>query len=68
MSQVIESLAQWKTWLEREYPGVSFVESETSPPGLNAVTAGVLVGRYHTQRAPAYGVVFDQPRSCGGRF
>jgi hypothetical protein len=67
MNRVIESLGEWMARLEHEYPGVRFVETSNRLAGLNAVTAGVLVGRYHKQRTPAYGVVFDQPRSCGGR-
>jgi len=53
--------------LEREYPGVRFHHTDSHPPGLNAIIAGVLVGRYHSERDPAYGVLFAQPRSCGGR-
>ncbi|MGD2138851.1 MAG: hypothetical protein PVH25_00530 [Burkholderiales bacterium] len=67
MSQVFHSLEEWTETLSREYPGVQFQPSEKHPKGLNAITAGVLVGRYHSERNPAFGVVFDQPRSCGGR-
>lgn len=67
MSRVIDSLQAWTEFLERHYPGVRFERTESHPPGLNAITAGVLIGRYHSHRDPAYGVVFDQPRSCGGR-
>ncbi len=67
MSRVIHSLDEWTAFLEREYPGVQFRESDGHPRGLNAVAAGVLVGRFHAHRSPAFGVVYDQPRSCGGR-
>jgi len=67
MSRVIESLEEWKTFLEREYPGVRFAYTSSGPGGLNAITAGVLVGRYHSARIPSFGVIFDQSRSCGGR-
>jgi hypothetical protein len=67
MSRVIHSLEAWAELLEREYPGVLFQHTESHPPGLNAVSAGVLVGRYHSERDPAYGVVYTQARSCGGR-
>jgi len=67
MSYVIHSLEQWAAFLEREYPGVRFRHTQGHPPGLNAVTAGVLVGGFHTHRDTAFGVVFDQPCSCGGR-
>jgi hypothetical protein len=67
VSRVIRSLDDWTTFLKREYPGVRFQYTEGHPPGLNAMSAGVLVGRYHSRRNPAFGVIFDQPRSCGGR-
>ncbi len=67
MNRVIDSLGQWTELLQREYPGVRFDHTDQHPPGINAVTAGVLVGRYYTERKPAFGVVYDQPRSCGGR-
>ena len=67
MNRVIESLEEWTDLLKSEYPGVHFDHTDGHPPGINAVTAGVLVGRYHTARTPAFGVVYDQPRSCGGR-
>ncbi|MGH8630293.1 MAG: hypothetical protein ACREU7_05950 [Burkholderiales bacterium] len=67
MSKVIEDRAQWRAFLSREYPGVAFSDNEGHPPGINAVTAGVLVGRYYSAQTPPYGVVFDQPRSCGGK-
>ena len=67
MSRVIDSLEEWKTFLEREYPGVCFDYTSSEPVGLNAVAAGVLVGRYHSARTPSFGVIFDQPRSCAGR-
>ena len=56
MSRVIDSLEEWKTFLEREYPGVRFDCTSSEPAGLNATSAGVLVGRYHSQRDPAFGV------------
>jgi hypothetical protein len=67
MSRVIHSLEDWTKLLEREYPQVRFEHADKHPAGLNAIVAGVLVGRYHSQRDPAFGVVFAQPRSCGGR-
>lgn len=67
MSRVVDSLEEWKTILEREYPGVRFDSTSSEPAGLNAITAGVLVGRYHSARTPSFGVIFAQPRSCGGR-
>jgi len=66
MSRVIQSREEWAEFLKREYPGVRFHESQGHPPGVNAVTSGVMVGRYHSQRHPPFGVVYDQPRSCGG--
>ena len=67
MSHVTHSLEEWTELLQREYPGVRFQHTAGHSPGLNAISAGVLVGRYHSERDPAYGVVFAQPRSCGGR-
>ena len=67
MNRVIDSLEEWTELLQREYPSVQFDRTKSHPPGINAVTAGVLVGRYHSQRDPAFGVIYDQPRSCGGR-
>lgn len=65
--KLIDDRAQWQAVLAREYPGVVFSESGGAPPGINAVTAGVLVGRYYAAQNPPYGVVFDQPRSCSGK-
>jgi hypothetical protein len=67
MSRVIEKRADWEAHLAREYPGVAFSENGSTPPGVNAVMEGVLVGRYFSARTPPYGVVYDQPRSCGGK-
>jgi hypothetical protein len=67
MSKVIGDRARWQDFLSREYPGVTFAEDDSTPPGVNAVTEGVLVGRYFSARTPPYGVVYDQPRSCGGK-
>ena len=67
MSRVIDSLEEWTGFLEHEYPDVLFEPTAGHPPGLNAVVSGVLIGRYHSHRDPAFGVVYDQPRSCGGR-
>lgn len=66
--KLIESREDWEARLRREYPGVAFAESGGHPPGVNAVIAGVLVGRYYEAKQPPYGVVFDQPRSCGGKI
>lgn len=67
MSRVIQSREQWRDFLACEYPGVQFDENSGHPPGVNAITQGVLVGRFYAARAQPFGVVFDQPRSCGGR-
>ena len=67
MSRVMNSRRQWNEFLEREYPGVRFDENSGHPPGVNAITQGVLVGRFFTSRAQPFGVIFNQPRSCGGR-
>jgi hypothetical protein len=67
MSRVIHSRHQWNEHLKQEYPGVHFVENGGHPPGINAITGGVLVGRFFSARTPPFGVVFNQPRSCGGR-
>jgi hypothetical protein len=65
--KVLETRGDWEANLRREYPGVAFVETRDQPPGVNAVAAGVLVGRWYSVHQPPYGAVFDQPRSCGGR-
>ncbi|HWP25139.1 MAG TPA: hypothetical protein VNL39_02215 [Xanthobacteraceae bacterium] len=67
MSRVIDDRAEWQAFLAREYPGVRFSEDDGPAPGVNAIIEGVLVGRYFSARTPSYGVVFDQPRSCGGK-
>jgi hypothetical protein len=67
VNKVIEKRSDWQAILVREYPGVQFAAHDGHPPGINAITAGVLVGRYYTGRVPQYGVVFDQPRSCGAK-
>ena len=56
MNRVVDSLEEWTELLQREYPDVRFDRTDSHPPGINAVTAGVLVGRYHTERKPGYGV------------
>jgi hypothetical protein len=66
--KVIDALGDWEAQLRREHPGVALTESDRHPPGIDAVTGGVLVGRYYSMRQPPYGVIFDQPRSCGGRI
>jgi hypothetical protein len=60
-------LAEWQHALRREFPGVRFEAAQTHPAGINAVCEGVLVGRFYEAHRPPYGVIFDQPRSCGGR-
>lgn len=65
--KLIDSQAEWESYLRREYPGVAFADDQRNPPGVNAVAAGVMVGRFYTSRSPAYGVIFDQPRSCSGK-
>jgi hypothetical protein len=67
MNHVIHSRREWQDCLEYEYPGVRFEENGGHPPGVNAIIAGILVGRFFTGRKPPFGVVYDQPRSCGGR-
>jgi hypothetical protein len=56
MNRVIDSLEVWTELLQREYPGVRFDHTDNHPLGINAVTAGVLVGRYRSQRDPSFGV------------
>ena len=58
---------EWQAALRREYPSVQFEDANTHPPGVNAVCEGVLVGRFYSSANPPYGVLYDQPRSCGGR-
>ncbi len=60
-------LAEWQRVLRREYPSVTFEYVDNHPRGVNAVCEGVLVGRFYESHVPPYGVIFDQPRSCGGR-
>ncbi len=67
MSRVFKLRREWADCLEREYPGVCFEENSSRPAGINAVKAGVLVGRFYTGRQQPFGAVFDQARSCGGR-
>ncbi len=61
-----ESLPDWQRKLRFEYPGVRFQQIE-HPPGINATCEGVLVGRFFADRVPPYGVIYAQPRSCGGK-
>ncbi len=65
---IIESRQAWEEFLRREYPGVSFLQNNAHPRGIDAVAASVLVGRFYSSRNPPYGVIFDQPRSCGGKI
>jgi hypothetical protein len=58
---------EWMRTLRFEYPSVEFERVETQPRGVNAVCEGVLVGRFYEERTLPYGVIFEQPRSCGGR-
>ena len=58
---------EWQATPRREYPTVRFEDATTHPPGVTAVCEGVLVGRFYTAATAPYGVLFDQPRSCGGR-
>jgi hypothetical protein len=60
------NLSDWQRKLRFEYAGVRF-ESTEHPPGVNAVCENVLVGRYFADRNPPYGVIYAQPRSCGGK-
>lgn len=66
--KLIDLRSDWEALLRREYPGVAFADDDGHPPGVNAVSAGVMVGRFYSAKSPAYGVVFDQPRSCGGKI
>lgn len=65
--KVIELRSDWETELSREYPGVTFTGGAGYPPGVNAVAAGVLIGRFYSAQTPPYGVIFDQSRSCSGK-
>lgn len=65
--KVIESRRAWESDLRREYPNVILTDGEGYPPGINAVIAGVLVGRFYSAQTPPYGVIFDQARSCSGK-
>lgn len=60
------TLASWQDKLRYEYPGVDFQQTD-HPTGVNAVCAGVLVGRYFVERQPPYGVIYEQARSCNGK-
>jgi hypothetical protein len=64
---VFGELSEWQRTLRHEYADVRFENVDTQPAGINAVCEGVLVGRFYSTAAPPYGVIFDQPRSCGGR-
>jgi hypothetical protein len=59
--------AEWRRALRHDFPSVRFEDVSTHPPGVNALCEDVLVGRFYTHSTPPYGVLFDQPRSCGGR-
>ena len=62
----LSSLSAWQQAVRREYPAVRF-ETTERPAGVNAVCEGVLVGRYFSERDRPYGVIYAQPRSCGGK-
>lgn len=62
-----DDFTEWQRKLRYEYPGVEFEETCVRPRGINAVCAGVLVGRFYLDSEPPYGVLFEQARSCGGR-
>ncbi|MCA3129558.1 MAG: hypothetical protein ACK5YW_10710 [Betaproteobacteria bacterium] len=59
-------LSAWRSKLRFEYPSVRFEQTD-APAGINAVCEGVLVGRFFAERDPPFGVVYAQPRSCGGK-
>lgn len=61
-----QTLSSWQEKVRFEYPGAHF-QTTDHPDGVNAVCDGVLVGRYFVERQPAYGVIYEQARSCGGR-
>ena len=61
-----DDLAAWQRKLRFEYSSVRFEQTEV-PPGVNAVCEGVLVGRFFAERSPPFGVVYAQPRGCGGK-
>ena len=65
--KLIDSRNDWEAHLRRDFSGVAFADDNGNPPGVNAVAAGVMVGRFYSSRSPAYGVIFDQPRSCSGK-
>lgn len=56
----------WQRQLRFDFPSVRF-ESTDNPRGTNAVCEGILVGRFFEDHAPPYGVLYGQPRSCGGK-
>lgn len=59
-------LGVWRQKLRFEYPSVRFEQTD-APSGINALCEGVLVGRFFAERDPPFGVVYAQPRSCGGK-
>lgn len=61
-----DTLAEWQRKLRFEYPSVRF-DATDHPPGVNAVCESILVGRFFADRTPPYGVIYAQPRSCGGK-
>jgi len=61
-----DDLSEWKRKLRAEYVNVRF-ESTDHPAGINAICENVLVGRFFADRSSPYGVVYAQPRSCGGK-
>jgi hypothetical protein len=61
-----DHLSEWKRKLRSEYVNVRFEPTE-NPAGVNAICENVLVGRFFADRSSPYGVVYAQPRSCGGK-
>lgn len=59
-------LAEWQRKLRFEYASVRF-ETTDNPSGVNAVCENILVGRFFADRHPPHGVIYAQPRSCGGK-
>lgn len=61
-----DTLSDWQRKLRFEYAGVRF-EPTDHPLGVNAVREDILVGRFFADRSPPFGLIYSQPRSCGGK-
>ena len=62
-----DNLSEWQRKLRFEYARVRF-EATDHPPGVNAVCENILVGRFFADRIPPCGVIYAQPRGCGGKL